>query len=184
MTTHGETQSDCWPLCSNTRRWGVRPRRGWLTSPIFLLMTLFWGLPLAKRGSSQSSHITGSRNKRWRIIDGTDDIVIDHATLTVLLDSRCAGPGRGRSNRMDHEVGVCCCEPRRCLRLELVDVSTCAQRNRVTGVCKLAEEGEGMGYTCIPTQYYVPSRSTRCTPRGARASMPLYSRPGRRTASA
>ena len=35
MTTHGETQSECWPLCSNARRWGVRPRRGWLTSPIW-----------------------------------------------------------------------------------------------------------------------------------------------------
>ena len=110
---------------------------------LFLLMTLFLGLPLAIRGNSQSSHIIRPRNERWRIIDGTDDIVIDHTTLTVLLDSRCAGPRRGRSSRMDHEVGVCCCEPRRCLRLELVDVSTCAQRNRVAGVCKLAEEGEG-----------------------------------------
>ena len=35
VTTHGETQSDCWPLCSNARRWGVRPRRGWLTSPLW-----------------------------------------------------------------------------------------------------------------------------------------------------
>ena len=44
---------------------------------------------------------------------------------------------------MDHEVGVCRCKPRRCLRLELDDVSTCAQRDRVAGMCKLAEEGEG-----------------------------------------
>ena len=88
-------------------------------------MTLFGGLPLAIRGNSQSSHITRPRNERWRIIDSTDDVVVDHTTQAVLLDSRCTGPRRSRCSRMDHEVGVCRCEPRRCLRLELVDVSTC-----------------------------------------------------------
>ena len=110
---------------------------------MFLLMTLFWGLPLAIRGNSQSSHIIRPRNERWRIINSTDDVVVDHTTLAVLLDSRCTCPRRSRCSRMDHEVGVCGCKPRRCLRLELVDVSTCAQRDRVAGMCKLAEEGEG-----------------------------------------
>ena len=106
-------------------------------------MTLFLGLPLAIRGNSQSSHIIRPRNERWRIINSTDDVVVDHTTTAVLLDSRCTAPRRSRCSRMDHGVGVCRCKPRRCLRLELDDVSTCAQRDRVAGMCKLAEEGEG-----------------------------------------
>ena len=72
-----------------------------------------------------------------------DDIVVDHATHAVLLDSRSAAPRRSRRSRMDHEVRVRRCKPRRCLRLELDNISPCAQGDRIASVRKLAEEGEG-----------------------------------------
>ena len=122
---------------------GLRARRGWMPSPIFLLMTLFLGLPLAIRGNSQSSHIIRPRDERRSMVMSTYNVVVDHTPHAVLLDRRSAAPRRSRCSRMDHEVGVCRCKPRRCLRLELDDVSPCAQGDRIASMRKLAEEGEG-----------------------------------------
>ena len=44
---------------------------------------------------------------------------------------------------MHHETGVRWRRPRRCLRVELGNVSAGRQRDGVAGMRKLAEEGEG-----------------------------------------
>ena len=112
---------------------------------IYLLRILFCQLQLDIRCNNiiiTTSLSTRTRHKGGSCINRPHDVVVHEAPDAVLLDGfGCAARRRCRRS-IHHKTGVRWRRPRRCLRVELLDVAPGGEGDGVAGMREIAEERE------------------------------------------